>query len=158
MKGVIDMTWLKTLKVGVCSAAAALFGYLQAITVPLVMLLVAVSCDYVSGMIAAFSDGTLSSRKGKLGILKKLSYLIVIVAAALLDWILIKGMQLIGQNIEIRPYYLAAVVCIWLILNEIISILENLTRIGVPLPSFLSAIAKRLKQQTDKIKEDETNE
>lgn len=152
------MTLWKTAKVGVCSCLAALFGYLQAITVPLIMLLVAVSCDYVSGMIAAYSEGTLSSRKGKLGILKKLSYLIVIVAAALLDWILIKGMQLIGQNIEIRTYYLAAVVCIWLILNEIISILENLTRIGVPLPSFLSAIAKRLKQQTDKIKEDKTNE
>lgn len=144
------MTWTKTIKTGVCSAIAALVGYLQVIAIPLIMLLIAVSCDYVSGMIAAYMEGTLSSRKGKLGILKKLSYLIVIAAAGLLDWILIKGMQLIGQSVEIRTFYLAAVVCIWLILNEILSILENLTRIGVPLPGFLAALAKRLKQQTDK--------
>lgn len=151
------MSLWRTIKIGVCSVTAALIGYLQAIAVPLIMLLIAVSCDYVSGMIAAYTEGTLSSRKGKLGILKKLSYLIVIVAAALLDWILIKGLALIGQEVEIRTFYLAAVVCIWLILNEILSILENLTRIGVPLPSFLAVIAKRLKQTTEKTyKEDET--
>lgn len=151
------MSIWRSIKIGVCSVTAALIGYLQAIAVPLIMLLIAVSCDYVSGMIAAYSEGTLSSRKGKLGILKKLSYLIVIVAAALLDWILIKGLALIGQGVEIRTFYLAAVVCIWLILNEILSILENLTRIGVPLPSFLAVIAKRLKQTTEKTyKEDET--
>ena len=144
------MTWLKTIKAGVCSAAAALFGYLQVISIPLIMLLVAVCCDYVSGMIAAYTEGSLSSKRGKLGILKKLSYLIVIVAAALLDWVIIKGMQLIGQGVEIKTFYLAAVTCVWLLLNEIISILENLTRIGVPLPSFLAAFAKRLKQTTDK--------
>ena len=149
------MTWTKVIKTGVCSAIAALFGYFQAILIPLIMLLIAVSCDYVSGMIAAYIDGTLSSRKGKQGILKKLSYLIVIVAAALLDWILIKGLALIGQEVQIKTFYLAAVVCIWLILNEIISILENLTRIGIPLPSFLLSIAKRLKQQTDKKEEKE---
>ena len=151
------MALWRSIKIGVCSVTAALIGYMQAIAVPLIMLLIAVSCDYVSGMIAAYSEGTLSSRKGKLGILKKLSYLIVIVAAALLDWILIKGLALIGQGVEIRTFYLAAVVCIWLILNEILSILENLTRIGVPLPSFLAVIAKRLKQTTEKTyKEDET--
>lgn len=152
------MTIWRSIKIGVCSVTAALIGYLQAIAVPLIMLLIAVSCDYVSGMIAAYTEGTLSSRKGKLGILKKLSYLIVIVAAALLDWILIKGLALIGQGVEIRTFYLAAVVCIWLILNEILSILENLTRIGVPLPSFLAVIAKRLKQTTEKTyKEEESN-
>ena len=147
----------KSVKLSVCSVSAALFGYFQAILIPLIMLLVAVSCDYVSGMIAAYVEGSLSSRKGKQGILKKLSYLIVIVAAALLDWILIKGLALVGQEVQIKTFYLAAVVCIWLILNEIISILENLTRIGIPLPSFLLTIAKRLKQQTEKENKDEKN-
>ena len=144
----------KSVKVSVCGLAAALVGYLQAIAVPLIMLLVAVSCDYVSGMIAAYLEGTLSSKKGKLGIIKKLSYLIVIVVAALLDWILVKGLDLIGQDVSIKTFYLAAVVCVWLVLNEIISILENLTRIGIPLPAFLLAIAKRLKVQTDKASEE----
>ena len=152
-----DSIW-KSVKVSVCGIVAALIGYLQAIAVPLILLLVAVSCDYVSGMIAAYLEGTLSSKKGKLGIIKKLSYLIVIVVAALLDWILIKGLDLIGQDVSIKTFYLAAVVCVWLILNEIISILENLTRIGIPLPSFLLAIAKRLKVQTEKTGKEDENE
>ena len=148
----------KSVKVSVCGLAAALVGYLQAIAVPLIMLLVAVSCDYVSGMIAAYLEGSLSSRKGKLGIIKKLSYLIVIVVAALLDWIIVKGLDIIGQDVSIHTFYLAAVVCIWLILNEIISILENLTRIGIPLPGFLLALAMRLKIQTEKTGKDEDND
>ena len=36
-------------------------------------------------------------------------------------------------------------VVIWLIINELISILENLATIGVPLPTFLFKLVGRLK-------------
>ena len=36
-------------------------------------------------------------------------------------------------------------VTMWLIINESISILENLVKIGVPLPAFLEKTVKRLK-------------
>ena len=38
---------------------------------------------------------------------------------------------------------------IWLILNECISILENISEIGVPLPSFLVALIQKLKKTTE---------
>ena len=40
-------------------------------------------------------------------------------------------------------------VTIWLGINELISILENLGSIGVPLPKFLLKIIKKLKTTTE---------
>lgn len=44
---------------------------------------------------------------------------------------------------------MACVVAIWLICNEIISILENINDIGVTLPPFLQPIVKNLKSQVE---------
>lgn len=45
---------------------------------------------------------------------------------------------------------LACIVAIWLICNEIISILENINDIGVTLPPFLQPIVSNLKSQVEK--------
>lgn len=45
---------------------------------------------------------------------------------------------------------MACVVAIWLICNEIISILENINDIGVTLPPFLQPIVSNLKSQVEK--------
>lgn len=37
------------------------------------------------------------------------------------------------------------IVTIWFIINELISVLENLAEIGIPLPKFLVSLIKRLK-------------
>lgn len=49
-------------------------------------------------------------------------------------------------------------VTIWLIINELISILENLGSIGVPLPKFLLTIIKKLKTTTEnKVESEDEN-
>jgi phage-related holin len=40
-------------------------------------------------------------------------------------------------------------VTIWLILNECISILENISEIGVPIPAFLVTLIQKLKKTTE---------
>ena len=47
-------------------------------------------------------------------------------------------------------FLVACIVAIWLICNEIISILENINDIGVTLPPFLRPIVKNLKTQVEK--------
>ena len=47
-------------------------------------------------------------------------------------------------------FLVACIVAIWLICNEIISILENINDIGVTLPPFLQPIVKNLKTQVEK--------
>ena len=45
------------------------------------------------------------------------------------------------------PMLAASLVAVWLIINEIISILENIGDIGVPLPGFLTKIVQGLKSK-----------
>ena len=47
-------------------------------------------------------------------------------------------------------FLVACIVAIWLICNEIISILENINDIGVTLPPFLQPIVRTLKTQVEK--------
>lgn len=46
-------------------------------------------------------------------------------------------------------FFFGLLVTIWLVLNECISILENISQIGVPLPSFLVALIEKLKSTTE---------
>ena len=45
--------------------------------------------------------------------------------------------------------FFGLLVTIWLIINELISILENLGKIGVPIPPFLKKVINRLKISTE---------
>jgi hypothetical protein len=53
------------------------------------------------------------------------------------------GLELAGYSI------FGLLVIVWLTLNELISILENMKEIGVPLPGFLLKIVDKLKSQTE---------
>ena len=65
------------------------------------------------------------------------------------DWLIYKGLRLVNVEIQLS-YYMGVLVTVWLIINELISILENLGAVGVPLPGFLQKLIKRLKQTVDK--------
>ena len=42
-------------------------------------------------------------------------------------------------------FLIASIVVIWLVINELISILENVAALGAPVPGFLQSLIKRLK-------------
>jgi phage-related holin len=68
--------------------------------------------------------------------------------AAVMDWVLYSGIRGVGIGIEMS-YYLGLIVTIWLIINECISVLENLGEIGVPLPPFLMRAINKLKKHLE---------
>lgn len=70
------------------------------------------------------------------------------IVAAVMDWVLYSGLKGVGVNIEMS-YYLGLIVVIWLLINECISILENLGEIGVPLPGFLIKGIKKLQKNIE---------
>ncbi|MDD6488554.1 MAG: phage holin family protein [Clostridia bacterium] len=131
----------------------ALTIYFDMLAVPIIVLIVIMICDYISGMIKAYLTSKLSSKVGLKGIIKKLCYFFAVAAAMGVDWIISYGFSGIGINIP-DNMTIALIVTIWLILNEIISILENLSVIGIPLPKFLSKIVKKLKVSMDNESED----
>lgn len=123
-------------------------AYFGMIAIPIIVLFAAMMIDYCSGMIKAWTTGKLSSRVGVVGIVKKVGYLVTVCVAAIVDWLIISGLKKVGISFAL-DYYFGLMVTIWFIVNELISILENLSAIGVPLPGFLVAIIKRLKVVVD---------
>lgn len=138
-------TSFKALFAVVCGGLSAYFGV---IGVPLVVLFAAMCIDYLTGMTKAWVTGELSSRVGVLGIVKKVGYLVTVCVAAIVDWLLLSGLKQVGISIGME-FLFGMMVTIWFIVNECISILENLASIGVPLPKFLTAMIKRLAAVVD---------
>lgn len=146
-----------TVKAIISAAIAALACYLGTLLVPLVMLIVVMLLDYITGMTKAWITSTLSSRTGVKGIVKKLLYFVAVCVAMICDWLIVSGLAAAGVD-GINFVFISVLVIVWLVLNELISILENLAAIGVPLPSFLLKLIHRLKISTEKSGEDLTGE
>ena len=132
----------------ISAALAAFAAYLGALAVPIVVLLVMMVIDYLSGMAAAWAQGVLSSKVGAKGIIKKVGYMALIVVAMGVDYLICSGISAASLDIGYNMWF-GLLVAVWLIINEMISILENLDRLDVPIPGFLRAIVKKLKISVD---------
>ena len=134
----------KGFKMALSAFAASLTLYFDALIVPIAVLAGAMIIDYISGIAAAWFNGELNSKTGKLGAIKKVCYMFLVISAGIIDWLICCGLSNIGVDYQ-NKYYFGLIVAVWLIINELLSILENCTRIGLPIPAFLKPIAKRLK-------------
>ena len=83
---------------------------------------------------------------------------LLIVVGAIIDQLILYACSEVGFKIPFT-FAIACVVAVWLICNEIISILENINDIGVPMPAFLKKVVQNIKSQIeDKTQiEDRTN-
>lgn len=131
-------------KITLAAVVGGLSAYLGVIAIPLIVLIAVMVTDYITGMAKAYINAQLSSRIGIRGIIKKLCYFFAVVCAGITDWVLSIGASKLGIDIGLS-LYIGLIVTIWLIINELISIIENLSAIGVPLPEFLNKMIKRLK-------------
>ena len=136
------------------AALGAIMAYLNILLVPFVVLLVVMITDYFTGMAEAYVNKTLNSRIGVVGILKKIGYIVAVAVGVVADYLITNALVKIGIDINVSGY-IGLVVTIWFIINELISILENLTEIGTPLPKFLVNLVKRLKITVDNTAESE---
>lgn len=135
-------------KAGTSALLMGLSVYLNAIIIPIAILFGAVLCDYLTGMAKAWYKSDLSSDIGLKGIIKKLCYFVLVCVGSMCDWLITSGLTKIGVEIQMS-YYVGVFITIWLIINELISILENLTELDVPIPNFVKKLLKRIKKQID---------
>ena len=134
----------RILKLTLSATAATLSVYLREMMIPVAVLLMAMIADYISGIMAAWVTGCLNSKTGKRGAVKKVGYMFLVVVAGIIDWVIYYGLSRIGITYEVH-YYFGLLVAVWLILNELLSILENCTKMDLPIPKFIKPLAKRLK-------------
>lgn len=103
----------------------------------LIMFLVVMIIDYLTGICKAIINKKLNSIVGLKGIIKKFGYLLIIALSVLID-------KILGDSSAI-----SALVIYFFIANEGISILENWGQMGLPLPSKLKEIFEQLKKDND---------
>ncbi len=127
---------------------AAAGAYFRELLGPVIVLGLVMFADYVSGLARAWIERKLSSRVGIIGIIKKLAYLFAVAVAVVVDWTIQTAAAKAGLDLG-NFYMFGLLVTFWLVLNECISILENISAIGVPLPAFLVKIVDKLKQTTE---------
>ena len=144
----ITMEKTQIIHITLAGAIGALAAYFNILLIPLTVLIAVMIVDYFTGMASAKVTGELNSRIGIVGIIKKVGYLALIAVGMVVDYII--GSALINVGVEAQQsYWFGMIITIWLIINELISILENLGEIGVPMPEFLVRTVKTLKGRVD---------
>ena len=97
-----------------------------------------VAIDYITGVMCAVNDHTLSSAVGFRGICRKVLIFALVGLANILD------VNILGQGSILRT----AVIFFYLS-NEGVSLLENAAHLGLPIPEKLKAILAQLHNRDD---------
>lgn len=142
------MTYGK-IKVIVTAVWSIILSALGILAIPVLLLVTCNLIDYFTGIAASkFRKQQIDSYKGIRGIAKKICMWLLVGVGVIVDQLLSYSAGVIGITLPFT-FLVACVVAIWLICNEIISILENINDIGVTLPPFLQPIVKNLKSQVE---------
>lgn len=94
--------------------------------------------DYITGVMCAINDHTLSSEVGFRGICRKVLIFLLVGIANILD------VQVIGTGSVLRT-----AVIFFYISNEGVSLLENAGRLGLPIPKKLKVILAQLHDRAE---------
>ena len=141
------MNYAKMFVTAVASLLSSILGILY---VPVLLMVACNVIDYITGLLAAGSrqDGGISSYRSMRGIIKKVTMWLLVVVGAIVDQLLLYACEVMGCQIHLT-FLVACVVAIWIICNELISILENMVDIGIALLMFLIPLVSNLKISID---------
>ena len=137
--------WICTFTGVIGSFVAGIFGGWDS---ALVTLLIFMGGDFVTGLVTAAmgkskksKTGKLNSSAGWIGLMKKFCVLMLIVVAVRID-------ILLGTT------YIRDAVCIAFCVNELLSILENTSLMGIPYPPALRNAIDVLQEKAGRMQEE----
>lgn len=143
----------KSIKAAIVGAFSALTAWLGVLAIPVYLLVGCNIIDYFTGMMASVARGEkINSDVGIRGITKKVGQWLLVVIGYIVDVMIEYAGHAISPDFTI-PIIVSVCVASWLVFNEVISILENLNTIGVPLPKFLVKIVSFFKKKVEDIGE-----
>lgn len=94
--------------------------------------------DYITGVIWAYIQKNLNSEVGFKGLVKKCTILIVLIVGSMLDRLLNSG-----------EWVFRTLVAYFYIANEGISLLENISNLGVPIPAKIKDALEQLNNKEE---------
>ena len=148
--------YIKAFFTGMFALISSMLGIL---TIPVLLMVACNVLDYATGLMAStYRSQDINSYKSIRGIFKKVSMWLLVVVGAIIDEMLLYASTSIGWKSPVT-FLVACVVAMWLICNEIISILENIQDMGVNIPAFMQPLVKHIRSQVeDQVKVDNDSE
>jgi len=136
-------------KIGAATLIGALSAWWGESWVLILLVACAVVFDYVTGVVAAGREHEINSKKMTDGIYKKVGLLCLLALGFGLDAALTYFASA-GLGLEL-PFELpfGLIVCAWIVINESISVTENLVRLDVPVPGWLTKFLRIAKDRLD---------
>lgn len=110
---------------------------LGGVDVALQCLLIMIILDYISGIASAIYNKNIDSKIGLKGILKKFMYLVIVCVSVIID-------KIVGNTGVVRT-----IVIYFFVANDGLSIIENMGKMGIPLPKKLIDTLNQLKNKGD---------
>ena len=136
-------------KASIVAIISLFFKGIWGLIIPLAALVVCMIIDYITGLMAAkYKNQQITSARSIKGIYKKCSMLILVVIGAIIDLLIIYMVQIAGFTLQFKCIF-CCVICLWLVFNELISIVENLSNMDVNIPGFLMPFLKLVKNKTE---------
>lgn len=140
----------------IIAITGAITSFLGILAVPIYLLLGSNVLDYFTGILASDKrNQEINSSVGINGIKKKISMWVLVIIGAMLDVLLMYATDFVSLEMPFK-FYIASVCALWLLCNELISILENLKDMGTKIPPFLKPLIDKIKSQTEEKLLDET--
>lgn len=138
--------YIKALFTAIFALISSILGVL---TVPVLLMVACNVLDYATGLMAStYRSEDINSYKSIRGIMKKVCMWLLVIVGAIIDQLLLYASQTAGITLPFT-FLVACIVAIWIICNEIISILENIKDMGVTIPAFLIPLVTHVKSQVE---------
>jgi len=102
------------------------------------ILIIFMVLDYLTGVIYAYTVKSLNSEVGFKGLIKKCMILVVLIIGVMLD-------RMLGNG----TWVFRTLVCYFYIANEGVSLLENISNLGVPIPNKIRNALEQLNKDDE---------
>lgn len=139
------------IKAAMIAGFTVLSSWMGVLAVPVYLLVVTNVIDYATGIAASVCrKEAVSSYRGIRGIIKKICMWLLVAVGAIIDILAAYAAEQAGISMPFG-FAAASLAAVWLICNELLSVLENIAQIGVQLPPFLEKMVSYLKTQTENL-------
>lgn len=128
----------KSIQTSLTIFGAAIGYFLGGLDGLLIVLLVFMGIDYITGIMCAIKEGNISSKTGFAGICKKILILILVGMSNMLDVYVLQT----GSMLRTAALF-------FYISNEGVSILENAGKLGLPIPAKIKNVLAQLHDKAE---------
>ncbi len=139
------------LKTTLIIVISAIMDFLGILAIPVFLMVACNIIDYITGLMASkYREEQISSYIGIRGITKKVCMWLLVLVGSFIDIIINYTAEYMGIGLKI-PFIVATFVAVWIVVNEMLSILENIIDIGVVLPPFLMPIVRLIRKEVESV-------